>query len=86
MLKREIFIAGDIDPERLSAWIEAGWLCPGSDKREPGSLSEADLARAQLICDLKDEFGINDEGVEVILDLLDQIHGLRLVVRQMLER
>jgi chaperone modulatory protein CbpM len=86
MLKREIFIAGDIDPERLSAWIDAGWLCPGSDKPEPDSLSEADLARAQLICDLKDEFGINDEGVEVILDLLDQIHGLRLVMRQMLER
>jgi chaperone modulatory protein CbpM len=86
MLKREIFIAGDIDPERLSAWIEAGWLCPGSGKREPDSLSDADLARAQLICDLKDEFGINDEGVEVILGLLDQIHGLRLVMRQMLER
>jgi chaperone modulatory protein CbpM len=85
-LKREIFIAGDIDPERLSAWIEAGWLCPGSSKREPDSLSDADLARAQLICDLKDEFGINDEGVEVILGLLDQIHGLRLVMRQMLER
>ena len=86
MLKREIFIAGGIDPERLSAWIDAGWLCPASDKPEPDSLSEADLARAQLICDLKDEFGINDEGVEVILDLLDQIHGLRLVMRQMLSR
>ena len=86
MLKREVFIAGDIDPERLSAWIDAGWLCPGSDKPGPESLSDADLARAQLICDLKDEFGINDEGVEVILDLLDQIHGLRLVMRQMLDR
>ena len=86
MLKREVFIAGDIDPERLSAWIDAGWLGPGSDKPEPDSLSEADVARAQLICDLKDEFGINDEGVEVILDLLDQIHGLRLVMRQMLSR
>jgi chaperone modulatory protein CbpM len=86
MPKREIFIAGDIDRERLSAWIDAGWLCPGGDKPEPDSLSEADVARAQLICDLKDEFGINDEGVEVILDLLDQIHGLRLVMRQMLSR
>jgi chaperone modulatory protein CbpM len=86
MRKREIFIAGDIDRERLSAWIEAGWLCPDSEKPDPETLSEADLARAQLICDLKDDFGINDEGVEVILDLLDQIHGLRLVMRQMLSR
>jgi chaperone modulatory protein CbpM len=86
MPKREILIAGNIDRERLSAWIEAGWLCPDREKPEPDSLSEADLARAQLICDLKDDFGINDEGIEVILDLLDQIHGLRLVMRQMLSR
>jgi chaperone modulatory protein CbpM len=86
MRKREIFIAGGIDRERLSAWIDAGWLCPEGEKPEPETLSEADLARAQLICDLKDDFGINDEGVEVILDLLDQIHGLRLVMRQMLSR
>ncbi|MGH6874914.1 MAG: chaperone modulator CbpM [Aestuariivirgaceae bacterium] len=86
MRKREILIAGDIDPERLSAWIDAGWLCPDSEKAEPGSLSDADLARAQLICDLKDDLGVNDEGVEVILDLLDQIHGLRLVMREMLSR
>ena len=85
MRKREIFIAGDIDPERLRAWIDAGWLCPG-EKVAPGSLSEADIARAQLICDLKDDLGINDEGIEVILDLLDQIHGLRLVMREMLSR
>jgi chaperone modulatory protein CbpM len=86
MRRREVFMAGEIDPERLTAWIEAGWLCPGVEKAEPSSLSDADLARAQLICDLKDDLGINDEGIEVILDLLDQIHGLRMVMRQILSR
>jgi chaperone modulatory protein CbpM len=36
-----------------------------------------DLARAQLIRDLRDDLGVNDEGISVILHLLDQVHGLR---------
>jgi chaperone modulatory protein CbpM len=61
----------------VQVWIEAGWLRP------PGGagLSEVDLARAQLIHDLTVHLGINDEGVPVILDLIDQLHGLRLALR-----
>lgn len=60
----------------LDAWIAAGWLIPA--ETEPRrAFSEADLARAQLIRDLNDDFGINNEGIAVILDLIDQIHGLR---------
>ena len=33
--------------------------------------------RAQFILDLSGPMGVNDEGVDVILGLLDQIHGLR---------
>jgi chaperone modulatory protein CbpM len=36
-----------------------------------------DLARANLIRDLKDKMGVNDEGLGVILHLLDQMHALR---------
>jgi chaperone modulatory protein CbpM len=43
--------------------------------------SEADLARAWLIQDLKVDFGVNDEGVAIILHLLDQLYGLRCLVR-----
>jgi hypothetical protein len=38
------------------------------------------VARAQLIRDLKDDLGVNDEGVGVILNLVDQVHGLRRVL------
>jgi chaperone modulatory protein CbpM len=71
--------------ERLEAWIEAGWICPGEAADKQPELSEMDIARAQLICDLKDDLGINDEGVEVILDLLDQLYGLRRAMREMME-
>ena len=36
-----------------------------------------DLARARLIHDLKHNMGVNDEGLGVILHLIDQMHGLR---------
>jgi len=42
--------------------------------------SDMDVARARLIRDLKIDLGVNDEGVDVILHLLDQLHGLRRVL------
>jgi chaperone modulatory protein CbpM len=46
---------------------------------------EIDLARAQLIRDLQQDLGINDEGIAVVLDLVDQIGGLRQVLRGILQ-
>ena len=85
MRKRPPFAATGLDRARLQAWIEAGWICPSSTPSERPQLSEVDLARAQLICDLQDDLGVNDEGVEVILDLLDQLYGLRQAVKDMLD-
>ena len=47
--------------------------------------SEVDLSRAQLIRDLREDLGVNDEGVSVILHLIDQMHGLRHSMRELLE-
>ena len=41
------------------------------------AFTDMDLARANLIHDLKDKMGVNDEGLGVILHLLDQMHALR---------
>jgi chaperone modulatory protein CbpM len=46
--------------------------------------SEIDLARVQLIVDLKEDMGVNDEGVPIILDLVDQINGLRRLLNEFL--
>ena len=58
----------------LFGWIEAGWLVPSG---QPPQYAEIDLARARLIRDLTASMGVNREGVDIILDLLDQMHGLR---------
>ena len=39
------------------------------------------LGRARLIHDLKVDFGVNDEGIAIVLHLLDQLHGLRCLLR-----
>lgn len=78
--RREFQMRARIETEVLQTWIEARWLIPGrtSDQAEAEpSFSEADLARARLIRDLRDDLGVNDEGIATILSLIDQIHGLR---------
>jgi chaperone modulatory protein CbpM len=73
-----------LDRETLEVWIEEEWLLPSRTANEL-AFSEMDLARAKLIRDLKHDLGVNDEGVGVILNLLDQIHGLRKVMADLLQ-
>ncbi|MGC1355365.1 MAG: MerR family transcriptional regulator [Xanthobacteraceae bacterium] len=71
-----------IDVQTLETWVEAGWLLPG---RVEGRVhySEVDLARAHLINDLAG-LGVNEAGVPIVLDLVDQLHGLRRALRDVL--
>jgi chaperone modulatory protein CbpM len=79
MQTREFILEARIDAKKLETWVEAGWLIP--DQVDTGRrYSEVDLARAHLIRDLHD-LGVNDEGITVALDLLDQIYGLRRILR-----
>jgi len=70
----------EIRPATLEAWIEAGWLRP-RHVQQGWRFSTIDLARAQLILDLRGPMGVNEEGIGVILHLVDQIHGLRRALR-----
>jgi chaperone modulatory protein CbpM len=73
-----------LDRETLEVWIEEEWLVPGRTATET-AFSEADLARAKLIQDLRQDLGVNDEGVGIILNLLDQLHGLRKALADTLQ-
>ena len=79
METQEFIGRSHLDTRTLNAWVEAEWLMPATSRKK--SLSEADLARARLIQDLKVDFGVNDGGIAIILHLLDQIYGLRCLVR-----
>jgi chaperone modulatory protein CbpM len=80
---QEFLIRARLEHHSLEAWIAAGWLIPPQTHPEL-AFSEVDLARAQLIRDLRDDLGVTDEGVSVILHLLDQVHGLRRSMQELL--
>lgn len=72
----EVCRLSGVDEEIIIHFIEEDWVHPS---QEDGSLmDEEDLARIRLICELKDEFGVNDEGVSIILQLLDQLNRMHL--------
>jgi chaperone modulatory protein CbpM len=85
IISRQDFLArAQLDHETLEVWIAEEWLVPGGTATEP-AFSEADLARAELIRDLIHDMGVNGEGVGVILNLLDQLHGLRKALADTLQ-
>jgi chaperone modulatory protein CbpM len=66
----------------LELWLEQKWLIPA---QTPVGLtfSDMDIARARLIKELQADFGVNDEGVDIVLHLMDQLHGLRQALAQL---
>jgi chaperone modulatory protein CbpM len=80
----EFCVRARLEHQVVEAWIEAGWLIPG---REPElGFSDVDVARAALIRELKEDLGVNDDGISVVLHLLDQLHGLRRSMGELLEQ
>ena len=76
-MNRQEFLARlGVEVQTLEFWIEQAWVVPAQVAADP-RFSDADIARARLIQDLKTGFGVNDEGVDIILHLLDQLHGFR---------
>src|SRR2546427_19054 len=81
---QEFLIRTRLEQHLLETWVEAGWLVPPQTEPEL-MFADVDLARAQLIRDLHDDFGVNDEGISLILHLIDQMHGLRRSMQGLLE-
>jgi len=81
--ERDFLERAHVDRTTLEVWIREAWLYPDVTTPER-SFTEMDLARARLIHDLKHNMGVNDEGLDVILHLIDQMHGLRRALAEAL--
>jgi chaperone modulatory protein CbpM len=66
-----------IDHVELSRWIELGWVAPVRREPDEPVFSDADVARACLICDLVHDMAVEEETVPLVLSLLDQVYSLR---------
>lgn len=82
MNKQEFLNSSGVQVQILDFWLEQRWLIP-AETSVGIQFSDADVARAHLIHDLKHDFGANDEGIDVILHLMDQLHGLRRAFLQL---
>jgi len=66
----------------LELWMEQEWLVPEDTPSGP-RFREIDIARARLIGELQSGIGANDAGIDVILHLMDQLHGMRRALMQL---
>ncbi len=55
------------------------WVKP-PDVENTENLDEEDLGRLQLIHELRDRLGVNDESIPIILHLVDQLHLARYLL------
>ncbi|WP_454857910.1 chaperone modulator CbpM [Rhizobium binxianense] len=72
-----------IEVTELEMWIREGWLAPQIAEHQR-RFRDADLARARLILDLTHGMGVNEAGVDIVMDLVDQLHGMRGAMRDII--
>ena len=78
----EVLVTLDIGASELSAWIEQHWVLP---VQQDGDFlfDETDLARAKLIAELRNDLGVNEDAIPVVLRLLDQVYSLRRALSEL---
>jgi chaperone modulatory protein CbpM len=66
----------DLDRRELIRWVENRWVLP--ERRDKTWIfREIDVARVELILEVRREFAIDDEALSLFLGLLDQVYDLR---------
>jgi chaperone modulatory protein CbpM len=73
-------VAG-LDRRELLRWVENRWVLP--ERRDHTWIfHDVDVARVELIVEIRQEFAIDEEALPMILGLLDQVYDLRRQLRR----
>ena len=68
---------------RLIAFVEAEMVRPM--RGETGLVfAGIDLARMELLCDLSEQFNLDDDGLGVVMSVIDQLHATHRDLRVIL--
>jgi len=65
-----------LDRCELARWVENRWVLP-ERRNKTWIFHEIDVARVELILEVRREFAIDNEALSLILGLLDQVYDLR---------
>ncbi len=68
----------------LRRWVTAGWVAPLRQEGE-SNFREIDVARLQMIVQIRRDMRIAEEGMPLVLSLVDQVYGLRNELRRLAE-
>jgi chaperone modulatory protein CbpM len=71
-----------LERSELAHWIENRWVLP-EPHDETWVFHEVDIARVELILDMRRDLALDDEAMPLVLSLLDQIYGLRRQMRRL---
>jgi chaperone modulatory protein CbpM len=71
-----------LDRHELTQWIENRWVLP-ERRGHTWVFHDVDVARVELILEIRHEFAIDEEALPVVLGLLDQVYDLRRQLRRM---
>ena len=75
-----------LNAAELSRWVENRWVVPEEAVEGDGerwAFHEVDVARVELILDIRREFAVDDEAMSLVLGLLDQVYSLRRQMRRL---
>jgi chaperone modulatory protein CbpM len=70
-----------LDHRELMRWVENRWVLPERQERT-WIFHEVDVARVELILEIRQEFAIDEEALPLVLGLLDQVYDLRRQLRR----
>jgi chaperone modulatory protein CbpM len=68
----------------LRLWVREGWVRPAQSESGP-VFDEVDLARLQLLCDLRNDMELPADVIPTVLTLIDQLHRTRRDLRRITE-
>jgi len=71
-----------LERRELTRWVENRWVLP-ERHAENWVFHEVDVARVELILDIRRDFAIDDEAMGLVLGLLDQVYHLRRQMRRL---
>lgn len=68
----------------LRLWVREGWVRPARGRQGP-VFDDLDVARLELLCDLRKDMALPADVVPAVLTLIDHLHGARRDLRRLAE-
>ena len=73
-----------LERRELLRWVEERWVLP-EQRAETWVFHEVDVARVELIIEIRRDFAVDDEAMPLVLSLLDQVYSLRRQMRRLVD-